>query len=238
MLWSVLLSVVSPAHAQSATPPDNTNDEHGIAFQYRWVRVPDAILDIWLHDGSEDPSLPDRPSLGGNTYGLSYTFQRDRTGLTAYAGWLRSNLEEGYFDDRDDGDVPDYTDGDYVRPVNFGYVDVGANIIHHAPLIDNPGSLRWEFLVGAGLGVAIVTGRLEQWDSQIDEETGDVIAAYEWVAQDPEPEPDGTFNIPPALPILDVTLGTRFLIKDHWSIRLEGGLHNFLYTGASLGYVF
>lgn len=212
--------------------------EHGVAFRYRFMNVPGAILDIWLHDGTEDPSFPERPGLYAHVFGLDYTLQRDRTGITVYAERVRSGMEEGYFDDKDDGAEPDYTDGDYIRPYRFGLAGLGVDVTHHAPLIDNAGELRWELLFGAGLGVGFLTGELQQWDSHIDEDTGDLIPAYDWVAQDPEPPPDGTFDLPLALPLVDIVIGTRFLIKDHYSLRLEGGLHDFVYGSASVGYVF
>ena len=103
------------------------------------------------------------------------------------------------------------------------------------------------FMFGAGIGVAIKTGNLTEWEpgepdgtanaDNADQACGPDSPAYER-ALELGCANDGPVRIPPVLPILDVNLGVRFNINDHAGIRLEGGVHDLPYAGASVGITF
>ena len=51
-------------------------------------------------------------------------------------------------------------------------------------------------------------------------------------------EPDFEDRVPFAVPIINLTLGTRFNLGNHAVLKLEGGFYTYFYAGAALGVQF
>ena len=81
------------------------------------------------------------------------------------------------------------------------------------------------------MGVGIRSGSLDKWDS------GDFERAPDNYAANPD-TPDGSYDIPKVLPVVDVQAGIRFVISEQANIRFYGGLHNLIFVGSSVGVVF
>ncbi len=233
-MLSVLISsaLAQPTAARAGTLEEPVRHEVGV--RYRFLNVPDNVADWWLHGPDDNPELPPRPHVAATGVGIDYRIGKGVNAGVFYVEWLKALVTEGYFDDRED--PPDFYDGDYIVPVNFGAVNLGAVYEANFQVVETE-RLTVEPLLGFGLGVAILTGRLENWDGQIDETTGDLIAPWDWYAMNPD-DPDGVFEIPPALPLVDVVFGTRFVIDDHYAIRVEGGFHVMPNVGVTFGYQF
>ena len=244
MLSVLLLSATGLAQDERVeTPTDAVSGEvsrdytMGVNFRGRWMSVPDSVMDIWFFNGSDfDGTHPERPSISAYSIGLEYVITQGTANGIFYVDWMRSLMGEGYWDDVED--PPNPNDGDYVKPVGLGMVALGANYGFGIPL--NPGNPDFEaaIMIGGGLGIGFMTGELQKWDAHQDA-SGVVYNAYEWYNHpDGTPEPDGTTRIPGVLPLVDINMGMRFTIAQQATVRLEGGLHDMLYLGGSVGVMF
>jgi hypothetical protein len=212
----MLTLLLQPALAQQYAPKAGGSGDplrHEIGVRYRFLNAPENIASWWLHGPEDNPDLPERPHIAATGVGLDYHIQKGVNGGVFYVEWLKVLVTEGYFDDREE--PPDYYDGDYLVPERFGGFNIGANYMAHFRVVETEG-FALEPVFGIGLGVAILTGEVPKWEGHTDA--------------------DGYLEIPPVLPLIDVVFGLRFLIQDHYAIRLEGGIHTLPYLGATLGY--
>ena len=88
----------------------------------------------------------------------------------------------------------------------------------------------------------LVTGDIVQWtpnDSAhevTDPSCGVDAPAYERASDESYGcADDGPVGVPAVLPILDVNVAAKFNINNRFTIRLEGGVHDLIYGGATLG---
>lgn len=245
----------TPAHAQDrqgdgaafdaspAPPPGELVGTMGVEYarktpmelniRGRWLSVPDSVLDIWYFN-EEDPGanpLP-RPKAHGYAVGLEYVLKPAPTNWIFYVEYAGSLMPDGYWDDIEE--PAEHDDGDYIRPDGFGIMVAGANYAHEIE------ATPWlSFLVGGGLGLAVMTGDLVQWNGGDPDNTEpDCLPnspAYERVDVC---ENDGVKRIPGVLPMVDISGGVRFKLGDQGSFRLEGGIHDMIYAGAAAGVMF
>jgi hypothetical protein len=212
---------------------------NGVNFRGRYLFVPDSIMDIWFFDHrSEGSGVPERPPASAYALGLEYVLDAGQNAGIFYAEYLKPNFDAGYWDDREE--PPDYADGNYIVPKDFGLVVLGAD--YAAQFRFN----SWFGLnVGAGLGVGIVTGSLEQWQpgepedaaapNNLDADCGRMDPAF---VRATSCGSDGELAVPGALPFIDVNFGPKFYFSDKAVLRVEGGLHNLPYVGTSFGATF
>jgi len=213
-----------------------------VGFRGRTLSVPGSMLDIWYFNETDEgwAHSDPRPKVKAYSLGLEFVLkERPETGRAGssngifYFDWLANLTDEGYWDDVED--PPDHLDGDYVVPSkNLGLLVLGADYayeIHMVRTEQTNGNFGLSMLVGAGLGVGVLIGSLEYWDS------ANGIPAFDRV-NDPDAAPSGDKRIPKVLPVIDVNVGLRFNFGDRFVLRVEGGLHDMLYMGGSLGVMF
>lgn len=202
----------------------------------RYLFIPNSLLDIW-YERHEGESI-ERPTIRAYAVGLEYVIRDEQANGIFYLEYMPLLTQEGYWDDRDN--PPVYTDGSFVDPQGVGLVALGANYAYEVR------ATEWlSFMTGAGLGVAIKTGELVEWEPGEPEgapqdntdpsclPTGTAYERYEAGCAD-----DGPIRVPPVLPVVDVNVGFRFNFSDKASLRVEGGLHDLIYGGAALGITF
>ncbi len=250
----LLALTAGPAHAADTPPADPTlatesttevapqktrNYLMEVNFRGRYLFLPDSLLDIWYETHAGEANL-ERPHVAAYSLGLEFVVRNKQANGIFYAEYLSSLIKPGYWDDRDN--PPDYLDGSYIQPEFFGLVMIGADYAYELH------ATNWlSFMFGAGIGVAIKTGNLIEWEpgepegtpnaDNADQSCGPDSPAYER-ALTLDCANDGPVRVPPVLPVLDVNLGIRFNINDHASIRLDGGLHDLPYGGAAVGITF
>ena len=136
---------------------------------------------------------------------------------------------------RDDDDPSDPLDGDYIQPSDgLGLIGIGANYAYEAPLVtseETGGRFAMGFVLGGGLGVGVLAGRIDQWKN-------DALGNPSYKRFQDGAEPDNDRQIPRVFPLVDVNAGFRFHFGDRLVLRTEGGLHSALYVGASAGVEF
>ncbi len=226
-----------PVAAEAAAPvvdplPASMQSYQGMGVRIRHMWIPRGIVDTWYFDAdaADWPYVEGRPSIQANAYGLEYGVQNKGSNGIFYAEFIDSTMKAGYWDDVED--PPDHLDGDWLAPTaGLGMLAFGADYayeIHAVRIERTSGAFGWSFLVGGGLGLGIITGKLNNWAP---DSSG--VPGYERFL-DGEP-PDGAEKLPGAFPMVDVNLATRFNLGNRAVFRFEGGLHTFLFLGGSLG---
>ena len=226
---------------------DNTSERNydmEVSFRGRMLSVPGTILDIWYFSEKDAGWAPGadspRPKLRGYGLGIEFVVKSKprEEGIGGangifYFDWTASLMDEGYWDDVEEPHAP--FDGDYLVPSDtLGLLMLGANYayeIHMVKTAKTNGNFGLSMLVGGGLGVLYMVGNLERWGPG---ENGD--PGYLRYANG-EPS-DGDKRIPKVLPIVDINLGLRFNFGDRAVLRVEGGLHDLVFYGATLGIMF
>jgi hypothetical protein len=232
------------ATAQDDAPPPATGTvelepQLGVNLRYRYMFVPNGILDSWYTDSDTPGAQPyDRPTISSQVFGLEFAVEPAPASFLIYAEYWKINLDEGYWDDLDDG-VQVFTDGDWLQPNGLGVVGLGVDFGHEFQ-VSNPAQDVWVgFRMGGGLGLGIVTGEVKQWHAgatfSTDPTTNCEPNRYAFDRHSMCTTEDETLNLPPVLPLLDMDLGWRVHFGDNMLLRLDTGLHSMVYFGAGLG---
>lgn len=250
------MEVPAPPDADVQDPvpstPAPTGEAHGtrgrrtylmqINARARYLTVPSSVLDPWFFDSDDEGANPyDRPKVRGWAFGGEYVFDVEPGNYVIYAEFIRPTMSEGYWDDVEE--PKDHDDGDWLRPDGLGAAVFGATYMHELDAVETgPGKsdVGLSFLFGAGLGLAVVTGGLEVWHPGSNPDNLDPTClpsspAYERVDVCGS---DGYKRIPKVLPMVDLSASARVNFADHFHIRIDGGLHDVLFVGSSLGVVF
>lgn len=230
-----------PAPAPATRTTGRTTDRTMLMeanLRYRYMAVPDSIMDIWFFDSDDEGANDfDRPSVRMYAVGVEYVLKPRPTNWIFYYEYIGSLIEEGYWDDVEE--PADHDDGDWVNPERLGLHVVGANFAHEIEVTPSDRDVWLSMLFGAGLGVGIVVGEMEQWhpggNEGIDNDCLRQSPAYE--RKDACPD-DGTKRIPGLLPILDLSGSFRVNFADRANVRMDFGLHDMFYLGAAAGGVF
>jgi hypothetical protein len=208
-----------------------------IGIRARRMSVPKGILNSWYSNADTTGwPLPgqDRPLIEGWAYGLEWVFKKDHTNGFIWFDFVDSTMDEGYWDDLNE-EPPNRRDGDYIVPrKNLGLVTFGGDYAYEVDMVrldQTKQAFGLSFLVGAGVGLGVMVGEIDEWSQGIDG-----TPSYELYAAG---EPAQTEKkVPRIYPIVDVNLGLRFNFGDRVVLRVEGGVHTLLYYGASLGFRF
>jgi hypothetical protein len=247
VLLPLYLALPAVAAADETAPDPGAEERpvhYEINFRGRLLSVPKTVLDIWFTDGN-DPgwALPQgagpingrdvpatRPKIKAYSLGLEFVVKNQSANGLFYFDYLVNQTGDGYWDDRDDY----MTDGDYLEPTrDLGMIAFGANYAYEAHIVKTEktnGAFGLSFLVGGGLGVGILTGKMLEWNPVGATPAYDVYLTGV--------DNDAVKPIPPVLPMVDVNAGLRFNFGDRAVLRVEGGLHTLVYYGATLGIMF
>lgn len=201
----------------------------------RYMTIPDGFVDPYIYD---EPGA-ERPEIRAWAAGLEYTLANPTTQWIFYAERIVFLVDDGYWDDVEE--PPDHIDGQWIAPSDaFGLVAVGANAGKDVPLTDDTKDVWVDFHVSGGLGLGVPTGELTRWragDNYTDDPVLDAECRPDDMATVRKDEcgNDGTVNLPPVVPLVDLNLGFQFHFTENVYLRLEGGLHDMLYGGGALG---
>lgn len=206
----------------------------GVGLRARTLRVPAVVLDQRYTD-IIDPewswSEP-RPDVVGTAIGLEYLVRGRHANGTFYAEYLDSGLAAGYWDRRDTSDP---FDGTFLDPGRaFGLIAVGAMGAYEAHLLRSSrtaGALGVSLLVGGGLGIGAVVGRIDAWGPD-----GLGNPGYDRYLSGQRPDPG--LPLPPIVPMVDVQAGLRLTLGERLRVDIEGGLHTAPFVGGSLGVLY
>lgn len=219
----------------AGTPTHDRSFDMEVGVRVRAVSVPRSVLDIWYFgkDDADWAYIEDRPRISGTAVGLEYVLRGASANGLFYAEFVDSGMTDGYWDDIEE--PADHLDGEYLSPSRgLGLVAFGADYAYEAHLVktaDTEGRFGLSVLIGGGLGLGVLAGRLDRWGP---DDQGN--PAYKRFLDGLPPDSDK--EVPRVFPMVDVNAGLRFNLGDRASIRLEGGLHTLLYYGTSVGVTF
>ncbi len=243
-LLTIFLSALAIAQTPPAAPPPATPTpspapvaerpfHHEFSFRGRGMTLPSSILDIWYFNEDDAGWIDglERPKTGGYALGFEYCIKGPSANGIFYFDYADATMKEGYWDDVEE--PADHQDGSYIKPSkNFGFVTFGADFgyeVHFVRTEDTNGAFGLSLVPGAGLGVLVITGQLDEWSwdgnpSYINYQNG--------------APPTDTVRVPKVLPMLDINFPLRFNFGDRVVMRLETGLHDVVYYGGTLGIMF
>ena len=225
--------------------------KYGLAFRFRWVSVPSWFLGLFA-----------QKSVALSTYGYAlegYRRKIDRDDpnrtweLNVGIGFQNMSPADGYWLGK--GKQPD-VDADLVQARNFSLITMDAAFISRQYF-----NRYFGIHYGAGLGLAVVRGKILRTSAQYDPTTktytvvsnGRTICdtgakcneAALAASQGPgDQASDGhrfqETAIPGAIPIINLLFGLDFPIPDAKGLefRIEGGFYDAFFIGGTAGYVF
>jgi hypothetical protein len=230
--------------------------QYGVAFRFRWVTVPSWFLKLF--------TVKNQP-LSSYGYALEgYRRKRDKDDpnrnweLVVGIGYQNMSPSDGYWLGK--GKDPS-VDADMVQFRSFSLITMDAAFVSRQYF-----SRYFGIHYGAGLGLAVVRGKVLRTSAQYDSGTqtytvhqpgttgnsGVICTAdakcNEALLAQGEGKDFGPNNahrfqensIPGAVPILNLLFGLDFPIPDAKGLefRLEGGFFDAFFLGGTMGYVF
>ncbi len=243
-MYRILALIVTLAAPTLAVAQDDAEREFDMEMSVRMrsMQIPDSIMDIWFYNES-DPGWADgnnpRPDVTAFMPGFEFVVKGDGPNGIFYFDYAVATMSHGYWDDVEE--PPNHNDGDYLEPAdNLGMWALGADYAHELPFVrveNTDGKFGLSFLIGAGLGVAGIVGNNPKCDGAICRwgPEGSLGAHNRYVRGDP---PDEVKRIPSILPMVDINAGLRFNFGNRVVMRVEGGLHDIIYFGGTLGIMF
>ena len=203
--------------------------------------VPRSIIDIWYFSEDEAGARSEFPrtNIGAHVMGLEVALEPAPASFLFYAEYWKVRMDDSYWDDRED--PPNHNDGDWLSPQNLGIVALGSDFGHELVLSSDAKPVWLGLRLGGGLGLAIPTGRIDQWHIGRDFSTETTNACMpqgaSWERKD-QCDPDEQLGLPPVAPILDLDFALRLHLGESGLLRIDTGLHNMVYFGVAGGAVF
>jgi hypothetical protein len=232
-------ATTTPPETSTTPPPAEKKIHNEISFRGRMLGLPRSILDIWYFNADDEGwALPgeDRPKITGYALGLEYCVKGPAANGIFYFDYMDSTMKAGYWDDLEE--PPDHLDGSYIVPSkSFGLIAFGADFGYEAHLVrtaQTNGNFGLSLMPGAGLGLAVRNGSMDEWTPDDPGEGNDPSYVNFQNGEDP----DKQVRIPKVLPMVDINLALRFNFGDRAVLRLEGGFHDVMYYGATIGLMF
>lgn len=244
----------NPASAAIAAPATSVVNpaKYGLGIRVRWISVPSWFLGLFTQK-----SVP----LSSYSYALEgYRRKVDRDDphrtweLSAAVGFQNMSPSDGYWLGK--GKDPNQ-DTDLVQARDFSLITMDAAFISRQYF-----SPYFGIHYGAGLGLAVVRGKILRTSATYDPATGqytvisngnqicDVNAkCNEAALVATQTGPDGgptnphrfqETSVPGAIPIINLLFGLDFPIPDAKGLefRIEGGFYDAFFIGGTAGYVF
>lgn len=207
--------------------------EYGVGLRIRNVRVPKAILELFVE------SVPG----GASNLGLGVELTRRRGTVEIQLGlefehitpaegtWINKN-EPVPLNEADFLVAPDHANDE-----KLGWFTIEFSFLNHA-VINKYFSVRY----GGGAGLGILTGNLYRYDVQ---------CAPTATNANPEPGCRPTqlggqgasaglvkYDLPPVFPVVNAIIGVQIKPMDRVVINIEGGIRTLPFFGTTVGYFF
>lgn len=228
----------TPTEAQldptlSQTPAEKAV-EYGVGIRLRNVRVPKAILELFV----------DRAAGGASSLGLGVELVRRRGTVELQLGFEFEHLQvgEGVWINRGEnvaaGDQADYILSPEHAPgmEELGWFTIEFTFVNHSEINKN-----FAIRYGGGAGLGILTGSLYRFDTQC---VGATNANPEPGCVPMQRGGQGVgsgpvkYDLPPVFPVVNAIIGVQIKPIDKMVINIEGGLRTAPFFGGTIGYFF
>lgn len=228
-------STSSPTEPALAPAVTETPIEYGVGLRIRNVRVPKALLELFVE------SVPG----GASNLGLGVELTRRRGTVEIQLGleYEKITPAEGPWINKNEP-VP-LNEADFVLSPerageSLGWFTIEFSFLNHA-VINKNFSVRY----GGGAGLGIMTGNLYRYDVQCNPTATNA---------NPEPGcrpsqvPGGTgvatsgtpvkYDLPPVFPVVNAIIGLQIKPVDKVVINIEAGIRTIPFFGTTVGYFF
>lgn len=221
------------APAATATVTDG-DVQYGIGIRLRNVRVPAAILELFLERAAGGSS-----NVG---YGLELSRRRGTVEIQLGLEFEHLTVGEGVWINRDEPVDQGY-EADFVLAPDhapngdkLGWFTIEFSFFNHA-VINKNFAVRY----GGGAGLGILTGGLWHYDVQCVGATNNnpepgcrpVQLGGNGLATGPV-----KYNLPPVFPVVNAIVGLQIKPIDKMVINIEGGIRTAPFFGTTIGYFF
>jgi hypothetical protein len=219
----------------AVTQPAGDPVEFGVGLRLRNVRVPSAILELFV----------DRAAGGASNFGYGFELSRRRGSVELVLGleFERVTVGEGVWIQKNKP-VPT-NEVDYVLAPEhapdeekLGWFTIDFTFVNHTAF-NKYLALRY----GGGLGLGILTGGLYRYD---------VMCAAGATNSNPEPgcKPSNLggqgqvtagpvkYDLPPVFPVVNAILGLQVKPTKNLVINVEGGIRTLPFFGTTVGFFF
>ena len=200
------------------------DEAYSIMARTRFITVPDFILGAFFdrNESTWDGEV-------NMAFGLEFTYQNVGSyDLVFSVDWTNLATPNGYWLESDDPlDNADFTEN------TLSLISIDASIYWYTDL-----AKEVAIYYGAGLGLGILLGDLHKTDIDYEcakEEGRNSVNIGDCPTQSYAPRKKED-DVPPVVPLINVTLGFKFTIADHFVIKLEGGFKGYFFGGLALGY--
>jgi hypothetical protein len=229
-----MLGIAGLVAVAAAGPIDGPS--HTFGLRYRHGSVPNVILNSYYFADSQGYT---RPKVGANVFGLEYTLGLPGSAnFTFWAERISVPLDPGYWDDKEKPPEPiSNDDGDWIEADGLGADVIGANYAYDIPIVDTDAPVRVSLGIGGGIGVGPTTGAARKWHPGYNPENVDPTCLPTSLAPDRAQScpSDGEINVPKVAPVVDLSLSPKVVIAEHVMVRIDLGVHDFLYWGLAAG---
>ena len=248
VLAASFASVSSFAFAQSDdisvdVPSDDAVEEpveehYQLTIPRIWaIKLPTAVLDGFLSAHTDMWS----GGIANLEFGGEFIVRRPgEFDLVFGFGWANLRTPDGFW--LESGDP--VRDADWTEStLRLVSLDVAINW-----LVDLNPEQTWHLYYGLGLGGAAIVGDFKKWDVNhqacMPEQGGSTDASLLDACVDDEGNPfiieateQDEDRIPPLIPVLLLSVGTRYIVAENWAIGGEFGIRApYFYGGLELGY--
>lgn len=229
----------APGSSAEVTPVGNAV-EYGAAFRLRSVRVPRAILELFVERAADGAS-----NIG---YGIELVRRRGTSELQLGFEFERIAVGQGVWIKKGEnvaaGDEADFVLSPESSGKDLGWFTIEFTFMNHAEI-----NKYVSFRYGAGLGLGIIIGELHHNNiicvgaTNSTPEPGCVPSRFGGQGIYSEPTPGMETNVAydlgtPVFPVLNGILGFQFKPTEKLVINLEGGIRTMPFFGISSGYFF
>lgn len=204
--------------------------QYGLGVRARYVTIPNFMLEWFLAHATSMQSF--------TAVGAEVVRRRGNFDLVVGLEYDAIAPQEGLYQEKgdslvacgpptgDESQCPDFVTGEDLALLGADISFLWHLKVH--PLVQ----LRY----GAGIGIGVVLGEVEQHDRVCPSETslGDL--------DDPKACRDimqvKNADIPPVVPIVNLLVGARFQLHDQISLNIEGGFRDMFFFGGGVNYLF
>jgi hypothetical protein len=197
--------------------------EYGIGLRVRTIYVPRFVFELFV---DQAPSGLVKPGAG-----IEVSRRKGNFEMVLGVEYESLSLQDGFWLGKDsDPNVPEESP-DYLEFEDFSWVAADLAFLFSVPMHE-----RLAFRYGAGLGVGVLLGEVRQTDSLCEPDTDDI-------EEDCEANPDGEqvdepADLPPVLPVVDLSAGLQWRPAEKMTVNLDAGLRSAVFIGLSSNYYF
>jgi hypothetical protein len=207
---------VSEPEVSAVNAEDPNRARYGVGVRLRNIRLPESIIELFVEDAAG----------GGSNFGFGIELIRRKANFELALGieYDSLNATDGIWVDK--GDELPQDEPDRLKFDGFGWIAADISFIWQQAL-----HKMFAIRYGAGLGLGVITGKLERFDSSCT--SSDTTSC-----SDIGTPPTENAGIPPVFPIVNLILGVQVRPTENLFINLETGIRTVPFLGATVGYIF